>query len=343
MNEPVITVLITCYNYGRFIGAAIDSVLAQDFPQERLEVLVVDDGSTDDTAERVKKYGTHIDYVQKPNGGQASALNFGIARARGEIVALLDADDLFLPGKLTRLVAAFEQDSRLGLAYHRLQEWNEETGERRDWEFVPISGDIREAYGQFALYVPQPTSAIAFRRSLAAPLLPIPEQIRMLADCYLVALMPFLAPVLAIPESLGVYRIHGKNNYSSFQPGLPLEVRKRNLELWRIEIAAMREWVKSRAYSPREPLVRSFEERWSTFLEGHEFSVRPPGRVRFFRHLLRSFRYRTRLMKPALVFINYLDAFGALIFGYEGFSYWQEKREGLLHGGRRLVRGDAAR
>src|SRR5580765_2351203 len=82
MDSPAITVLITTYNYGQFIEEAIDSVLAQNFPVEKVEILVVDDGSTDDTRERVKKYGLHIEYFYKTNGGQASALNFGFSKAR---------------------------------------------------------------------------------------------------------------------------------------------------------------------------------------------------------------------------------------------------------------------
>src|SRR5260370_19883404 len=103
---PLTTVLIDTYNYGRFIEQAIDSVLSQDLPPDQLEIVVVDDGSTDDTAERVRKYGSRIQYLHKENGGQASAFNAGFAHARGELIVLLDADDFFLPGKLNRIVAA---------------------------------------------------------------------------------------------------------------------------------------------------------------------------------------------------------------------------------------------
>src|SRR5271169_1494414 len=73
-----VTVVVDTYNYGHFIEEAVDSVLAQDFPPEQIEILVVDDGSADDTAVRVRKYGDRIQYFCKPNGGQASTLNFGI-------------------------------------------------------------------------------------------------------------------------------------------------------------------------------------------------------------------------------------------------------------------------
>jgi glycosyltransferase involved in cell wall biosynthesis len=214
-GPTLISVLITTYNYGQFIEEAIESVLAQDFPRDQIEILVVDDGSTDGTSERVKKYGTSINYLYKSNGGQASALNHGIIRARGEIIALLDADDLFLPGKLARIVDVFRAEPTLGMVYHRLQEWHVESDERRAREFVDVSGDIRNMPDQLLAFIPQPTSAISFRRESLKPLLPVPERIRMLADCYLVSLIPFIAPIRGVPEFLTVYRIHGRNSYAN--------------------------------------------------------------------------------------------------------------------------------
>jgi len=92
MKAPFFTVLIDTYNYGEFIEEAVSTVLAQDFPPEQREILVVDDGSTDDTQERLWKFGEAIRYLRKPNGGQASAFNFGFEHARGKVIALLDAD-----------------------------------------------------------------------------------------------------------------------------------------------------------------------------------------------------------------------------------------------------------
>src|SRR5262249_10020117 len=123
MIAPYVTVLITTYNYGRFIEQAIESVLSQVYPADRVQIVVVDDGSTDDTWEVVKKYGSRIEYYLKENGGQATALNLGFEKANGEIVALLDADDLFLPEKLRRIGEAFERDLRLGMVYHQTREW----------------------------------------------------------------------------------------------------------------------------------------------------------------------------------------------------------------------------
>src|SRR3981081_958698 len=114
MNPPLVSVLIDTYHYGHFIEQAIDSVLSQDFPADQMEVLIIDDGSTDDTEARLKKYGSKIQYFRKVNGGQASAFNWGFSRSRGELLFFLDADDYWLPHKLSRMVDAF-QDGDAGM------------------------------------------------------------------------------------------------------------------------------------------------------------------------------------------------------------------------------------
>src|ERR1700682_1659711 len=163
-----ITVLITTHNYGLYIEQAIDSVLSQDFPLDRVQILVIDDGSTDDTLEHVKKYGSRIEYFYKPNGGQASALNFGFEKARGEIIALLDADDLFVPGKLARVAEAFRQNPVLGMVYHPYIEWNRPANERRQSNLPLVSGDARNEPDKFFFFMPYATSSIALRKSSLA-------------------------------------------------------------------------------------------------------------------------------------------------------------------------------
>jgi glycosyltransferase involved in cell wall biosynthesis len=99
-TQPLVSVVIPTYNCAEFICEALDSVLAQTYP--RLEIIVVDDGSTDDTRKRVQMYGDRIHYIRKENGGISSARNTGIKMATGEFIALLDADDLWHPQKLER-------------------------------------------------------------------------------------------------------------------------------------------------------------------------------------------------------------------------------------------------
>jgi|SRR5271157_1261519 len=326
MNSPLITVLITTYNYGRFIEQAIDSVLSQDFLPEQTQILVIDDGSTDDTSERVKKYGARIEYFCQPNGGQASALNFGFEKARGEIVALLDADDMFLPGKLARIAAAFRQDPALGMVYHCLQEWHMRTDRRPLYHFVSISGDLAAAPDQMFLFVPQPTSAISFRRSSLRPLLPIPERIRMMADCYLVALIPFLTPVLAVSEPLAIYRVHGANAYFSVDGQMPEEARRKRLQLWLIVVESMREWLAGHGYTTKLPVVRAFLDRWSLRIQEEEILLDSPARFRFFLFLLRQNHAYRPLQTWRLTALNYLFAPSALLLGYDSVARFYERR-----------------
>src|SRR4051794_16299795 len=96
---PLISAVIPTYNYGRFVAGAIDGALAQTYPH--VEVIVVDDGSTDDTASIVARYADRgVRYVRQPNAGAAAARNRGLVEACGELIAFCDADDVWTPDKL---------------------------------------------------------------------------------------------------------------------------------------------------------------------------------------------------------------------------------------------------
>ncbi|OHB73454.1 MAG: hypothetical protein A2V70_06785, partial [Planctomycetes bacterium RBG_13_63_9] len=111
----MITTVITSYNKGPYLADAIRSALDQDYASH--EVIVVDDGSTDDTCEVAKAFGDRIRYVRQPNRGQAHARNRGTREARGQFVAFLDGDDRWRPGKLSAQIALFGNNHRLGVVY----------------------------------------------------------------------------------------------------------------------------------------------------------------------------------------------------------------------------------
>src|ERR1035441_319700 len=113
-----VSVVINAFNYGRYLARAIDSVLKQRSNNVQLQVVVVDDGSTDDTASVAARYGSTILYHRKPNGGQASAIQEGLRLADGDIVSLLDADDEFYDTKIQRIVDAFRTDPASGAVYN---------------------------------------------------------------------------------------------------------------------------------------------------------------------------------------------------------------------------------
>jgi len=335
---PLVTVLITTYNYGRFIEQAIDSVLSQDYPLDKVQILVVDDGSTDDTAERVKKYGSRIDYFQKPNGGQASALNLGIEKSQGEIVMLLDADDVFLPGKLARVADAFCHDPAPGMVYHPYTDWDERTNERRDQLWPLISGDARKQPRQFFQFTPQPTSCIAFRRSDLAPLLPIPQHILMLADCFLVYLVPLLSPVVALPERLILHRIHGTNYFCVDEKQAGVETQRRKLHEWQIVYDAMRRWLESNGYTRKDFIVRRYRDVWYLAEQTISFSIKPPGRLQFFWYELRQNHSQSPIQSWRLTTFKYLFAFFALGLGYKRAERFYDWRARVFGGLERAIR-----
>src|SRR5271154_1452035 len=115
MPRPAVTVLIDTYNHERFIEEAIVSVLEQDFPRAEVDILVVDDGSTDRTPEIVRKFQPDVRILRKKNGGQGSAFNAGIPETRGEIVAFLDGDDWWGKEKLTAIAEVFRAEPGVGL------------------------------------------------------------------------------------------------------------------------------------------------------------------------------------------------------------------------------------
>src|SRR5580658_6500060 len=107
-DSPFVSILINNYNYGRFLGEAVRSAIAQSYWNR--EIIVVDDGSTDNSLPIAQSFGNMIRLIAKQNGGQASAFNAGFAASRGQIICLLDADDVFLPGKVERIVEVFREN-----------------------------------------------------------------------------------------------------------------------------------------------------------------------------------------------------------------------------------------
>ena len=115
MPQPLVTVITPSFNQGRFIRATIESVLSQDY--DNLEYLILDGGSTDETASLVKDYAGRLTFISEPDRGQSHAINKGFRLARGEYLAWLNSDDLFLPGTVRRAVAELEARPHLGAVY----------------------------------------------------------------------------------------------------------------------------------------------------------------------------------------------------------------------------------
>lgn len=119
MPAPKISVIVPCYNAGGFIGAALASIRRQRYVP--LEIIVVDDGSTDALAERLTPLGDDIVFLRQDNRGPAAARNAGLKRASGDYIAFLDADDLWPDGKLALQTAWLERQPELDLVTGRIQ------------------------------------------------------------------------------------------------------------------------------------------------------------------------------------------------------------------------------
>ena len=114
-QAPLVSVITPAFHAAEFLEETIRSVLAQDYP--RIEYLVMDGGSTDGTLEILERYRGRLEFVSSPDGGAADAINRGFQKARGEILAWLGADDLYLPGAVSAAVAAFAEDPGAGAVY----------------------------------------------------------------------------------------------------------------------------------------------------------------------------------------------------------------------------------
>src|SRR5713101_7619017 len=113
-----ITVVIPCYNYGEYISDAIKSILAQTYPVR--EIIVVDDGSTDDTSNQLSRFGKSVKHLYQPHRGPSSARNTGIQAAKYPWIAFVDADDWWLPRKIERQVEALTRHPTAVLSYTSL-------------------------------------------------------------------------------------------------------------------------------------------------------------------------------------------------------------------------------
>lgn len=333
-HKPLMSVLIDTYNYGRFVEEAIESAITQDFPAGEREIFVVDDGSTDDTAERVRKFGGAIKYLRKPNGGQASAFNLGLRHARGKYVAFLDADDYWLPGKLARVAEEFEKHPDTGMVYHGLRQLNSREGRIWDARAAEVSGFLPAKTRDLLRYTWFPTSFLAFRRSALDLVLPIPESLTIQADAHLSALIVFVAPIVALPEFLAVYRVHGSNLFagSGGTDSLTCELRARTRKSL---IGGVERWLRERSYDMTRPDLRMLMKHWEVMQEEDSFLLHPPNRWNISRHLLRYARYCGPQLGWRHRAVTYLNAAGSLVVGYKNLHKLDEWRTAITHPFRR--------
>jgi glycosyltransferase involved in cell wall biosynthesis len=230
MGQPAVTALIDTYNHERFIEEAIVSVLEQDFASSDMEILVVDDGSTDRTPEIVQKFAPHVRYLRKENGGQASAFNFGIPQAQGEVIAFLDGDDWWDQFKVTEVMTTFEKNPWAGVVGHGIIQHDSSTGASSALspEF-PGCFDIQSPKGAhtFRNYMCfLGTSRVSIRRSVLGKVMPIPHAVVVEADEFMSAMSIAYSSAVLLPACLTHYRLHDQNQYQ-FSANDPARMRRK--------------------------------------------------------------------------------------------------------------------
>jgi glycosyltransferase involved in cell wall biosynthesis len=207
-SRPLVSIIITNYNYGRFVGQAIHSALSQTY--DRVECVVVDDGSTDESRDVIAGYPTVV-AIPKENGGQASAARAGLAASRGEILMFLDSDDFLHPEAAARVVDAWRPGTSAVFFALDVLRHGKMTGERLPNEPFLSSGHL--AYAMRYGYLPcSPTSGNAFARHYVEVL--FREALGMDGNCfdaYLLFSAPVAGQIVTLDECLGTYRIHETN------------------------------------------------------------------------------------------------------------------------------------
>jgi hypothetical protein len=210
--SPVVSIVMATYNFERFLARAIDSALAQDYPADALDIVVIDDGSTDSTPQVVAPYLDRVRYIRKPNGGLLTTVNRGLAEARGEFISLLSGDDEFLPGKTRTQVDFLLAHPDVGMVYADLEvvDDNGATLHPSLWQAGKLQPVRGRAFGPLLTKNVVSGGAMMFRSSLKPVFHPIPDSAAW-EDWYISLKIASVAEIDFIPEAVYRYRYHGDN------------------------------------------------------------------------------------------------------------------------------------
>ena len=204
MHRPPVTIVTPSYNQGQYIRKTIESILSQNYPN--LEYIIMDGGSTDSTAAIAKDYSSRLTYVSEKDRGQSHAINKGFQMARGEIVAWLNSDDLYLPGSIPKAVSALQQEPAAGAIYGegylidsegRIQSRFPHTIPFNLWRLTYLSD-----------YILQQT--VFFRKSVLQEVGPLDESLHYTMDWDILIRIGKSYHLAYTPEYLGCLREHAE-------------------------------------------------------------------------------------------------------------------------------------
>jgi len=216
-ERPLVSILISCYNYARYVEEAVRSALDQTY--SHVEVIAVDDGSTDESRTILRRLASNdarLQVIEQANAGQAVAMNVAVARSQGEVLCFLDADDMFESEKCQRVLETLHSTPSAGFLAHSYTVVDAAGKAVRTEHQLPTPGWQADALLRQGGAVPNvpPTSALTLRRSVANRIFPLDPSFQIAADGAIQRLSPFLTSIAVVEEPLMRYRIHGRNGLS---------------------------------------------------------------------------------------------------------------------------------
>lgn len=258
-----VSVLVPSFNHGPFLRECIDSVLSQDYPG--VEVIVVDDGSTDNSIEILREYGDRITLIQQSRGRQARARNLGLEIAKGDLIAFLDSDDRYLPGRISSAVDVFMEDPEAVLVWgdYRLIDGSNKVFSTCRWK--PCRADFR-----LELIAGNPicNATVTVRKETLLAIGGFEESLARACDglaWYIIAARG--GKFVHVAKELVDYRLHDRNDSNNFTT----MSRERDAAL----LAAVRAYIDYGVVSGRDELLwlrnvvmKQFAFRSAAYLQG---------------------------------------------------------------------------
>lgn len=241
-NQPLISVIVTCFNYGRYVAGAIQSALQQTYP--RVEVIVVNDGSTDDSLEVIGCFADRVSIIDQPNGGSIAAYNRGFAASTGDVIVLLDADDRLEPDALASVAAVWhERVAKVQWDLAIIDAHGRDLG-RHFCHFGPDydAERVKESFRRTGTYRWPVSVGNAYARWFADRMFPLSPAYG--PDGALNTVAPVYGDVITIPKVLARYRVHGQNLWSN--TGTDASRLPARIEQRAAEVALMNEHARAR-------------------------------------------------------------------------------------------------
>ncbi len=229
---PLISVIVTCYNYGRYVAQALESALAQSYPH--VQIVVVNDGSTDDSLSVISRYADRVEIIDQPNGGNIAAYNRGFEASNGDIIVLLDADDVLAPDALASVAAAWSpRVAKVQYDLGIIDADGQDLGRKFcHFDLAYDAQRARESFRRTGTYRWPVSVGNAYSRWYAREVFPLTKSLG--PDGVLNSVAPIYGEIVTIPRVLASYRVHGHNAWSTRggdTQRLPARIERRRAEL----------------------------------------------------------------------------------------------------------------